>query len=266
MVIGTCKLCLHQKNLIRAHLVPDGLRTRLLRGDTSYQAVDFNTGEGHVLQTLEFDPEILCQECDNSIGVFDNELLQFIDTFLVSPARRPHSAEFWLRLPANTERLILALVAIVLRYSFTKRNPLSLGPIYEPILAEWVRNGKLPPTYQKYADLKVVGHKEWWKPGADGKPLDMTQVGRQHPGEGRHDNCRYYVFEYLGLSFFLRVGQTDWRGALTKFPSVKVGNNYVELPLRQGDKFRSASDGYTLPEKNDRYVAQLRAMKARRNR
>lgn len=77
-----CKLCLQEKKLIRAHIIPDffyrnlGLYIPDSNGQGRVHKAEFNDKKFYSkksgLPTGIYDTNILCKECDNLIGVFED--------------------------------------------------------------------------------------------------------------------------------------------------------------------------------------------------
>src|ERR1700694_5389785 len=71
--MSICKLCRKDKRLIRAHIIPESLYASL-RSDSKVPRIYSNEEGIHPkrVRTGIYDSEILCAECDNTIGVWDN--------------------------------------------------------------------------------------------------------------------------------------------------------------------------------------------------
>jgi hypothetical protein len=67
-------------DLIEAHIIPKGFG-RFVRGDAHNLTVTLNGADYSRLQLGQYDNNILCGECDNRLGVFDNYALQFCKSF-----------------------------------------------------------------------------------------------------------------------------------------------------------------------------------------
>jgi hypothetical protein len=66
-----CKLCLQDKPLIKAHIIPDFMYQELY--DPEHKIFKISGDIGHIkkISTGEYDDTILCEECDNKIGKFE---------------------------------------------------------------------------------------------------------------------------------------------------------------------------------------------------
>ena len=67
-----CKLCKQERKLIKAHIVPKFLYEKMKDEKNRFNSVSFNIGdfENHkvkITQMEDYDPNILCQDCDNRI-------------------------------------------------------------------------------------------------------------------------------------------------------------------------------------------------------
>lgn len=72
--MAICKLCLEDKKLIKAHIIPESF-FRVLKGSFEYLSVvpsqSFAKAVGRTY-IGEYDKNILCKECDSNIGVWDH--------------------------------------------------------------------------------------------------------------------------------------------------------------------------------------------------
>ena len=67
-----CKLCKQERKLIKAHIVPKFLYEKMKDEKNRFNSVSFNIGdfENHkvkITQMEDYDPNILCLDCDNRI-------------------------------------------------------------------------------------------------------------------------------------------------------------------------------------------------------
>jgi hypothetical protein len=82
--MSTCKLCLGDKELIRAHIIPESLYAPLIGSGTPRT---YSTEAGSFPKRYQsgiYDREILCAECDNRIGDWDN----YAQAVLLAPLKR----------------------------------------------------------------------------------------------------------------------------------------------------------------------------------
>lgn len=69
--MGKCQLCLEDKKLIKAHIIPDFMFNGMKDEKNIFYEVTYNldtkNSKSRKIQTGDFDKKILCAECDNGI-------------------------------------------------------------------------------------------------------------------------------------------------------------------------------------------------------
>ena len=69
--MGKCRLCLKEKKLIKAHIIPEFMYNKIKDENNIFYAMSYNLdtdiSRSKKIQTGEFDKNILCEDCDNRI-------------------------------------------------------------------------------------------------------------------------------------------------------------------------------------------------------
>jgi len=149
--MGTCRLCLLEKKLINAHIIPNFMYRGIKKKDYVSYNKDLETGKSWTLPkgTGEFDKNILCSDCDN--GIIEHKYEKYGKTVLFDDYNDTQNIEnltFYRNI--DYSKLKLFLLSILWRASISSRpmfKGVKLGKkceeslrriIYEPIVPkEW---------------------------------------------------------------------------------------------------------------------------------
>jgi len=232
-----CKLCKQDKKLIRAHLMPDSLVSRVVdKTKEGLKSIDLRDGTTKIRQTLEADKEILCGKCDSYLGLYDEKLVQLIDRWSAAPIRRiapdkdsPARAE---KIDCNTTDLLLSLAAILLRFSFSTRHEwMSLGK-YEEIFSAWIKARELPQNFERYFSAIALGYAIEPACSKDSTDIiDLSKFLRQIPRGGRSGQAHQYFLELPSIFFIVKVGQGQWNfESQTNYPTIPANAQNLAIP------------------------------------
>tara|TARA_R110000803_G_scaffold209789_1_gene280058 strand:- start:212 stop:961 length:750 start_codon:yes stop_codon:yes gene_type:complete len=190
--------------------MPDGLKKfALSERDSSLVLIDGKSGWHKNTQTLEYDREILCAECDQKIGKFEDAFQIFIRDFLDHPDRNKNENQR-ISVSCDSNRIVLAVLSILLKYSFSKRYPdIQLGSKYEHIISNAVRINTLPSEYGRQIQIVALGSNSHIV-SKDGEERDLSKVGRAQMMGGRSRSYHTYFMEPPGTWFVIKVGNTNW--------------------------------------------------------
>ena len=242
-MIKKCQMCGEEKKLCKAHILPEALKNTLNPGkiDDHFIAVSISKGTDCKKQTLRFDKEILCADCDGILGKYDKVLVEVIRRFFNAEARNRISQNVEVR--TDTEKLKLAFAAVLYRMSLSKQFPkLQLGKIYEPEFKTWLKNGSIPEDMQSWLEVVLFGYNK------DKNGLDCTMA--QEPTFGRGGKVFHYFFFLPGLLAIAKVGKAKWTSSVAEYP--RINSNPDKLKIDVLDFERSinrkllfqASDSY----------------------
>lgn len=206
-IVGRCHLCEQEKQLCQAHLLPRSLRKFISddRADPYFYPVEAATGHGEKRYTLLFDPEILCQECDGSLGRYDKKLIDFVAKWLAHPGRqRPvfdngERRRVTINVPAL--EIVRAFLVCLYRFAISERHPELV--VAAPELSE-LKAMALDPAYVS-AGVRVVifGYYRHLMEG-NGYTVDVTDIGRPFSVKTAPT---VYMFEMFGLSIMIDLGR-----------------------------------------------------------
>lgn len=230
-----CKMCLEEKKLCRAHIWPESLKTILVEKDNHFIEASSKTGYGKKIQTLEFDPNILCSNCDGILGNYDKILIKTIREYFNHPLRKePFKAgkgiTAVIELLLNTEKFKLGIVASYIRMSFSNRfSSINLGHKYENMLARWLENANIPKSEDKFFDIVMIGYSV--------DPLGLDKIIINCPVSHKLNHSHYYFQEFiLGLSLVIKVGKGSWMPLVGQYPKITAHKDFLEIPLCDPNK------------------------------
>jgi hypothetical protein len=211
--MNTCCLCLENKKLIKAHVVPRWafmyLYPEIPDGDNRPLIL---VGKGKKTLTRPigpYDSEILCGECDNFLGDYDN----YGKKILLDAEFEPRSSEAYLIKNVNFEKLRIFILSVVWRAAISDREEferVSIGP-YENRLREVLLNCKnkiTDPNMYKYSF--IVGKFE------EGElPENVVNKNVQIPHTQKISGINTAVI-YIprGLKIFIKLDKRDFTGPL----------------------------------------------------
>ncbi len=215
-MLGYCKLCKQQKKLIRAHLLPDGLKKfAMSESDSSLVVIDTNTGWHKKKQTLEHDPQILCKDCDGLIGRSEDAFQDFTQSFLDHPDRN-NKGHQRISIPCQSDQIILAILAILLKYSFSDRHPhIHIGQKYEKIISTAILSGSPPKEYGRNFEIVFMGSNSYFV-SKDSTERDLSRIGRAQVLGGRTGRYHTYFIQPPGTWVAIKVGNVPWHPIASK--------------------------------------------------
>jgi hypothetical protein len=141
MVIALCRLCEQQKELIRAHIIAQCLYEPLKHQSGPMLSISREPrGYPKASQTGEYDPSILCADCDNSFSPWDNYAREMLHHDLPKQAVRsgPTGQQFYVVGKYDYARLKLFFLSVLWRMSISSRDAfreVNLGPFKGQIRA-----------------------------------------------------------------------------------------------------------------------------------
>lgn len=230
-----CKLCKQQKKLIKAHLLPDGLKKfAMSETDSSLVMIDTNTGWHKHKQTLEYDQGILCQDCDGMIGRSEDAFQTFIQSFLDHPDRNKTGNQK-IAVHCLSNRIIMAVLAILLKYSFSSRHShIQLGPKYERIISDAILSDKIPKEYGTNFQIVFMGSNSYVVE-RDGTEMDLSRIARAHVSGGRTGNYHTYFIQPPGTWVAIKVGNASWH-PLASQEAVESDSDHIIVHTSQFEK------------------------------
>jgi len=243
-IMGKCNLCLQEKQLItKSHIIPDFMYQDLF--DDKHKMLSFNPyerakGEGYIKKpsTGEYEGEILCADCDNSIlGSYEDYASKAIyggqlhanecPTF--TNYKNQAGIEFTLCKNLNYQKFKIFLLSILWRASISSRkffSDISLGP-HEEIIRKmiFVGNASEVDNYPIFM-MTYINDKSM--------PRDFVSQPQKRKTK---DGFTTYIFFIGGLIYFFYVNSENH-----KIPdyilseTIKKTNeaNIIHIPPGQG--------------------------------
>jgi hypothetical protein len=151
-----CRLCLQEKKLINAHIIPKfiykGMKNDKNRFSTNYY--DLKRIKSRNIETAEFDKNILCEKCDNEIlGSIYEKYAEFVmfDEKANIKSSKTHKAKngdnFSILYGIDYKKMKLFLLSLLWRASITSRpffKEVNLGSKHEERIREMLIDGIIP--------------------------------------------------------------------------------------------------------------------------
>lgn len=199
---GICRICGQEREFCNSHLLPDGLKKLIedfRKKAPAVHSFDLNGGGSRKWQSLPTDQQILCNECDQKLGLHDKYLIETLRDWKDAPNRLSISSvlgpPIHIHLKRSSDRLCLGIAASLLRFSISQMSPeIDLGPLQEKLAA--VLMSGIPNELPVFLDMRLFGSSA----EPHGK-VDVTQIIRSEPLR-LPGNRHVYLVELLGLDFF----------------------------------------------------------------
>jgi len=220
--------CTSQK-LIEAHIIPKGFG-RLIRGQASnVKLTPERVGEANP-QLGEYDPDILCETCDNILGLDDEYAIKICKRFEVDHRNLGQNV---FELPGvDCDRFCKFILSVLWRASTSRRRSftsVNLGP-YEDLARE-VLFGAKPLSDMRAFEVLIQRYRS--------ASLDPTKL-YFHPVRQPFDERNAYGF---GLAGFRIVAKLDNRPFREGFRSFVLNRSNVFrgffVPLEDCSEFES---------------------------
>ena len=256
MNIGICKFCGNEKELIRAHIIPESLYPADENGNRMQFVLD---GRGErpksKLQNGEFDTDLVCRECEDLFNTGDNYAKQLLvdRRSEVRAKKTEQGATYFEYTDVNYKSLKLFFISLLWRaHASSRRNfdQVDIGAKHEADIRRMIREGDpgLPD------DFAVVMLR------AKSGPLD--KMGAAPTPRRMPDSIRVYEFLLFGYIAYVKVDQRPYgyqfiNGQLTSGMPLLM----LEIPIEETPFFRFAKDAYSMAVATQ---DQLRSSNSRR--
>lgn len=196
--MATCQLCKKDKPLCNAHLTPDSFG-RWIKEDNFFLAICDDTKKKQ--QTIEFDKNILCADCDNKLGIFDKYFFEFCKKAYDNPQRKkPFNSAGTFKdistiIETKTMNIQLGVVATLWRHSISRRSSIDLGNKYNNIFREWLEYRMIPNEEKHFCNVLPILCME--------HEIDKYIL---QPFGVKNNTCHIYFFQIPGMYFIIEVG------------------------------------------------------------
>jgi hypothetical protein len=202
--IGRCRMCGEEKPLIKAHIIP---RTffEVLKGTGNYTVLvePKASKQSQYLQAGDFDPEILCAECDNKFSPLDDYGFKILGVpqpkcRYINPAT---GNEVGSVIECDTDKLRRFVLAVLWRASISKRwDTVSLGH-YEPKVLGRIFD-VAPLSVDEYS---MIIHR------LDSNALGDFKLAIFPPIRAKFEGVNIYFFYLPGLRFLIKVDRRNFK-------------------------------------------------------
>lgn len=203
---NACRLCLQDKKLIKAHIIPEGF-FRLLRHENIAPEMHSNTPGSFPKRMLvgTYDPTILCSECDGKMAPWDDYgqqvlIRQFPEAIKISLQGKTVA---WKIEKFDYRRLKLFFMSVLWRASVSKQTfykRISLGP-FEDRLRTMILNED-PGDTQEF--VVVLARFE---------DVEITAMLDPHPE--KFDGISFCRFYLSGFVAYIKVDKRPTPSFLT---------------------------------------------------
>lgn len=216
-----CKKCGEERKLVKAHIVPRSFYMDLRASNEYLNVVPGNPAERITISRIgDYDQNILCQECDRFLGVFDdygksvlldgkNERKEIIKGGVVAG---------WEISDINASKLEKFILSVLWRASITQRTffqRVNLGPhefaLQKYIWSEESHNSVFGCVVSKFT--------------RSSKAIDAEKV-MLSPHRFRCEGINYYSLYMGGYAFWIRIDQRKSKGLLARI-EISSGKNLI---------------------------------------
>jgi hypothetical protein len=230
---GKCQLCGYEKTLCRAHLFPDGLK-RIIADFTEIgahvMALSVQDTKDEITQTLLFDPKILCADCDNKLGYFDDKLVGLLRDWTNLSAR---DHQFWFKdqilsffLKGDYDTFVLGMLSCLLRFSYSERfDDIKLPPDIETAVKFCLEKRRISTDLEERISVRSIGYTKFLTDSG----VDLSKVLLTSPKHVKLEGAEIYCFETFGLSTLFKVNNVQWPDALSRWPSPSEKLGHIEI-------------------------------------
>jgi hypothetical protein len=166
LTMGTCKLCMQYKELVkRSHLTPRWLDEYIKGNGKSFLEIEIGNKPkiaNSNMQTLTYVPDILCEECEGRIGRLEN----FFKTNVYLPIKSkcekldPEAEEIF-PLNADYKKVKNFLLSLLWRHSFHPKRPINLNS-HSDIIRDIIYTDKSIPGLKYPFVLVSLIHRDFF--------------------------------------------------------------------------------------------------------
>lgn len=127
-----CKLCNEEKDLINAHLIPKWAYKHIAKVDNKYDLILVEKGKQKRAPIGTYDQNILCKECDNFIGEYDD----YAKKVILDKELKKVKEAFYIIKDVDIERFAIFLLSVAWRESISTKDEsgrVKIGPYEDKI-------------------------------------------------------------------------------------------------------------------------------------
>ncbi|MFL1895911.1 hypothetical protein ACJRPK_09425 [Aquimarina sp. 2-A2] len=229
--MGICRLCLEDKKLIKAHIIPDFMYNGMKDDNNIFHSMKDISDEIRLtkLQTGEFDKTILCEDCDNRIlgGKYEKYAKSIIfseklnlDSYPIYKAE--NGKNFSILNDISYNKIKLFLLSILWRASITKRpffKEVNLGQNHENRIKEILYKSIIPDELEY--PILATSFSQTKHP--------LQQVIAQPKKIKFPYNIKGYIFSMRGLNFIFLVNSVNHNLPVSLKESIINKNNEITV-------------------------------------
>lgn len=137
-----CQLCLEEKKLIKAHLLPKNILQRIAGSERRYVSAELHNLKNHQYKQDDYwDKDILCQPCDNTFSPVEQYFHNFITGHAYNPDEIIRNNDEEILIYHNIDEIKFRLFPLITlwRMSISKTRScvgVSLGPLEKLVYNE----------------------------------------------------------------------------------------------------------------------------------
>ncbi len=205
---GVCRFCGQSKKLIKAHVVPEKFFSLDVQNPLLMIAAD-KPYETRCPIGI-YDENILCADCDNKLGVYDEEAQKL---FLTNIGIYKHKDKDLHEIPPsayNYEKLRLFFISLIWRASISSMNAfrnVSLGQKFEKMALDILKD----PALDREDLFSVLIFKLKENPDI---PLEKVYI---EPWSFRCEGARMYSFVFAGYNIHIKVDKRKLNQPIADF-------------------------------------------------
>ena len=238
MTFGYCKLCGKYKKLCKAHIVPKAFYNSIKRLDNAnfLYVHDGSQRNAYKSRSGEWDDSILCQECDNKLGIYDNNFFQFITKTDFSSFRKSLDGEYYYELPVNEteyKNIKLFFISLLYRASLSNRSfsrNVRLGEQYEQLASTCLKDVNPHQIEFDVVMMKLHSNKT------------DTRQSMEAPYRIKLDGINGYCIILHGFKFWIKVDKRPIPELLKTFV-LSLNKTYIAETLYENtNDYRASID------------------------
>lgn len=224
----TCHMCGEEKKPCKAHIIPDGLKHTVEdEGGKHHFVVNIPKMSGHRKETFLFDKNILCRECDASLGRYDQYLIVFIRKFneaINGAIDGDFSEGNYIHIDGNKKNLEAACAATLWRMSITSHKEfkhVSLGEKYTDEIRNYLRTGEMSNELRNKFSIFLYCCKV--------SENNLTRIIVPSPISLKINSFRHYGLYISGVNIVFCIGDPKMEGFTNIFPKLHTNDAQIKM-------------------------------------
>lgn len=222
--MSICKLCLQEKKLIKAHLLPRNILKRIHGKNRAYIAAELhNLNKYSIKQDGLWDKNILCHDCDNTFSPVEQYVHQFITEGVNFPNEIHIRGDNEILIYNEIDEFKMRMFPLIVLWRMSISNTheakgVDLGPLEKDVY-HCVKN--MTPGPYDFFPFTIFSLK-------DLNDARATFIGGPIPI--KIDSLKYYLVPISDFIIMVRAG----KNVNTRITECSVKNNSIEMPNLKG--------------------------------